>query len=125
MFPSSSVFSACSKLVCLKTATSFWDKWRFKEVFDAPYNILYLRAAGTLIERCAALDRAIADFKQAFATEMSLVQYFEPPPPLQPTIQQPPPKEYAQTVYELSSYVRQQCTWDGGAFLRNALPPPS
>jgi hypothetical protein len=53
------------------------DKGRLKEAFDALYNILYLRAIGTFLERCAAVDQAIADFKQVFATEMSLVQYFE------------------------------------------------
>jgi hypothetical protein len=61
----------------LQVRNKLRDKGRFKEAFDALYNILYLRATGTFLERSAAVDQSIADFKQAFATEMSLVQYFE------------------------------------------------
>jgi hypothetical protein len=53
------------------------DKGRSDEALKALHNILHLRATGTLHERCAAVDRDIADFKQAFATEMPHVQYFE------------------------------------------------
>jgi hypothetical protein len=59
----------------LQVRNKLRDKGRWEEALNALHGILHLRATGTLDDRCAAVDRAIVDFKQAFATEMPLLDF--------------------------------------------------
>jgi hypothetical protein len=53
------------------------NKARAKEVFDALYSILYLKAVGTSEDRGAAVQQAMCDFRAAFASESALITYFD------------------------------------------------
>jgi hypothetical protein len=53
------------------------NKARAKEVFDALYSILYLKAVGTSEDRGAAVQQAMCAFRAAFASESALITYFD------------------------------------------------
>jgi hypothetical protein len=48
-----------------------------KEVFNALYSILYLKAVGTSEDRGAAVQQALCAFRAAFASESALITYFD------------------------------------------------
>lgn len=73
-------------LLCLWHATKAWleqirnklvNKQRCKEAFDTLHDIMYLKATGTLAQRCAAVDAAIEQFKETFSDEPEVIDWFE------------------------------------------------
>lgn len=68
----------CPTILCTFHVTKAWieqlrkklvDKTRFTETFDGLYSIMHLKAAGTTVERSAAIDAALAKFAKQFEDE--------------------------------------------------------